>query len=415
MIGYSLIQFWYWFVHGNVANFASVYLLDKGISNSFIGILIALSCCGSILIQTFASAWADRVGIKALKILQIFSDLTLIACSFACIIFSKSASAIPVFFYAVMLIITQMLLPFVNALGTESIRRGMNINYGFARGMGSVGYAFMSFLIGRISGSFGPGAIPFSIIVSTLIYLFCFLFFLPGLNKADKDYKARKEKAGAPDNSDNADNPHSVQAKKKPAPGGPAFIRKYHYFGYLLGGYVLVYMCHVFMNTFLYQIVLSKGGTSVELGSAMAISAISELPVMFFFDHMLKRKNSAFWLRLSGTFFTVKAIGLFFAPNIPLLYVVQVFQMLGWGLISVASVRYIDKVMHPEDKIKGQAYMSASFTFAKIIATMTGGILIDNFGVRGMLLFAIAVSSIGAIIQAVIITLHPDLNAYKAR
>ena len=403
MIGYSLIQFWYWFIHGNVANFASVYLLGRGISNSTIGILMALSCCAAILIQTVFSSWADRVGARALKLLLTISDLTLAACSLACILLSRKAAMIPVPFYAVMLVITQMLLPFVNALGTESIRRGMKINYGSARGMGSVGYAVMSVLIGRITGSFGSNAVPYSIMVSSFIHLGCFLLFWPGFKRADREYEKQFGTQNRP----------AGKKGRLPSAGGPAFLRKYQYFGVLLGSYVMVYICHVFMNTFLYQIVLSKGGTSTELGTAMAISAVSELPVMFFFDRLLRRKDSSFWLRLSGTFFTVKGLGLLLAPNIPVLYAVQLLQILGWGLISVASVKYIDRVMHPEDKIKGQAYMNVSFTFAKIIGTMTGGFLIDTFGVRGMLLFAVVISSIGAVSQAVIITRHPDLGAAR--
>ena len=47
---------------------------------------------------------------------------------------------------------------------------------------------------------------------------------------------------------------------------------------------------------------MAKGGGSGEMGNAMTISAVSELPTMFLFGYLLKKKSSVFWFRLSGLF-----------------------------------------------------------------------------------------------------------------
>ena len=54
-------------------------------------------------------------------------------------------------------------------------------------------------------------------------------------------------------------------------------------------GCVLLYISHVLLNNFTFQIVESKGGNSADMGFSMALSALIELPTMFFFGYMLKK------------------------------------------------------------------------------------------------------------------------------
>lgn len=70
----------------------------------------------------------------------------------------------------------------------------------------------------------------------------------------------------------------------------------------VLLGCILIFMSHSLINSFNYQIAMAKGGGSGEMGNAMTISAVSELPTMFLFGYLLKKKSSVFWLRLSGLF-----------------------------------------------------------------------------------------------------------------
>ncbi len=147
-------------------------------------------------------------------------------------------------------------------------------------------------------------------------------------------------------------------------------------------------MSHSLINSFNYQIAMAKGGGSGEMGNAMTISAVSELPTMFLFGYLLKKKSSVFWFRLSGLFFVLKSIGTFLAFNIPTYYAVQPFQMFGWALINVACVYYVDGIMEPQDSIKGQAYMAMTITAGNVMSSLFGGWLIDAAGVGAMLICA---------------------------
>ena len=129
---------------------------------------------------------------------------------------------------------------------------------------------------------------------------------------------------------------------------------------------------------------MAKGGGSGEMGNAMTISAVSELPTMFLFGYLLKKKSSVFWFRLSGLFFVLKSIGTFLAFNIPTYYAAQPFQMFGWALINVACVYYVNGIMEPQDSIKGQAYMAMTITAGNVMSSLFGGWLIDAAGVGAM-------------------------------
>ena len=100
----------------------------------------------------------------------------------------------------------------------------------------------------------------------------------------------------------------------------------------------------------------------------------------------------------SGIFFTLKALATLLAPSVPLLYAVQIFQPLGWGLMTVASVYFVNTVMEDHDQIKGQAYMTMTLSNGNIIGSLSGGAIIDQVGIRGMLLVATIAGLLGTAI-----------------
>lgn len=86
------------------------------------------------------------------------------------------------------------------------------------------------------------------------------------------------------------------------------------------------------------------------------------------------------------------------ASSISVFYAVQIFQMFGWALITVSSVYYVNAIMKKEDAIKGQAYITMTYTFGSVLGSLIGGALIDDFGVKTMLAFGTASAFVGMII-----------------
>jgi MFS transporter, PPP family, 3-phenylpropionic acid transporter len=270
----------------------------------------------------------------------------------------------------------QLLTPFINSLGMESINQGHNLNFGIARGMGSVAYAALSYVLGIITSRTGITAVPVCIMIVTLVLMGCLALF-------------PFTKSSSVPTGDNS---------KKQTSNPLQFLRKYKRFTIVLVGCILIYLGHVLLNSFTFQIVQSKGGGSSEMGTATAIAAMSELPTLFLFGYMLKKARCDIWFRLTGIFFTLKSLGSLLAPNMTVFYGIQIFQMLGWGLMAAASVYYVNSIMDAEDAIKGQAYITMTYTLGSVIGAFLGGALIDFSGVNTMLLFATISAAVGAVI-----------------
>ena len=376
-VRYAFIQCFFWMLFGGAIGFVSVYLLDCGFTNTQIGMIMAVAGLFSAIFQPVIAGYADKEKSPSLKTLMIlFLTIPLILNILLLAVYHKS-SVFSGGFYACLLMVMQMLTPLVNALGMESINQKKKLNFGVARGMGSVGYAFVVYVVGAAVGLIGAVALPIALlIVSVVLMAGLFLFPFQKASKSNSE-TAREESKGNPF----------------------LFFKQYPRFWITLVGCILVYISHVLLNSFTFQIVKEKGGGSAEMGTAMAMASLIELPTMFLFVFMLKKVRCDIWFRISGIFFFLKTLGTLLASNIPAFYGVQIFQMFGWALITVSSVYYVNSIMKKQDVIKGQAYMTMTYTLGSVVGALLGGVLIDSLGVTSMLIFATASAAAGMVIM----------------
>ena len=371
---YAAIQFFFWFVYGTALAFASPYLLVCGLSNTAIGLISAAACALSVALQPIVASYADQERSPSVKafLLMAAGGMALFGL-FLAAAFGKGAVGNGLLLGAAILLI-QMALPFTNALATETINQGKPLRFSFARAFGSIGYAVMSITVGRLFAWKGAGVEPWILAVTSVCFFVSISLF---------PFEKRKR---------------DTNNQQAPQGGILAFLRRYPSFAVILIGCVLIYYSHVIINNFAYQIVSIKGGTSEHMGTTLALAGILEVLTMFFFSALLRWKDSSFWFRISGVFFTLKVAGTYLAPSMPVLYLVQIFQPLGWGLMTVASVYYVNELMQEQDRIKGQAYMTMSLSVATIIGSLSGGWMIDTMGVNGMLIVATICGAMGTMI-----------------
>ena len=270
----------------------------------------------------------------------------------------------------------QILMPLLNSLGTESLNQGRNISIGAARGTGSLAYAIISYVLGIVVIPLGISVVPAFASIGLLIIII-------GLYLFPFDKVKKKE--------------NNLQINNKVKTGILDFFKKYPSFTLVLIGCICFYINHTLLNNFVYQIVESKNGTTAQMGTATAIAAVLELPIMFGFHYLLKKVSAGKWILISGIFYTLKALGSLLVSNMMGFYFVQVFQMFSWAVITVAVVYYVNSVMEEEDTIKGQSYMGMTFTIGTIGGSILGGVLLDYTSVNTMLAAAALVSCIGIV------------------
>lgn len=398
---YSLIMGFFWMNYAGIVGFSSVYLLECGLTSAQIGMILAVAGILAAAAQPFVAGYADRPSALSLKTIVSIGCVAAAVLTVLLLAVYQKSVMLTGLFYGGCVVLLQFLLPFVNSLGTEMISQGKRLNWGFARGIGSAAYAVVSYVLGVLVAKAGIVSIPVSIFVCYVLLLATVLIypFQKGRKTESKEMMGDRTGGGHTEKS-------AMIEEQKCCPDEAcalqtSFLKKYPRFAAVLVGTTLLYLSHHLINTFLYQVIQSKGGGSAENGLVMSLCACMELPTLFFFSYMLKKAGSETWYKVCGIFITLKAAATLLVSSLTLFYFIQIFQMFGWGLLAVAPVYYANQTVRKEDAIKGQAYMAMTCTLGSVFASFSGGSLIDAAGVNVMVGTAVAAGLIGAVIIAI--------------
>lgn len=368
---YSLILSFYWMGYAAVFAYVSLYMLNLGFTSGQVGLLMAVAGLISALLQPLVAGYADRPDSLSLKTINLLLGGGLALCG-ALLPLVRSLPWATVLIYGVALALLHLASPFINALGMTSLNCGSRLNYGVSKSAGAASFAVASWILGKLTGRFGSPVVPF--VILGLYLLFVGVVAL---------YPTQRSPGGKSTRS---------------SAGFGAFVKKYPRFVAMLAGCVLLYISHVLVNSFTLQIIRTKGGDSEEMGTAMAIAALAELPTMLAFNWLLKKRGNFYWLRLSGFFFVAKTLGTLLCANVHQFYALQLLQLLAWGMITMASVYYVNSITEPEDAVKGQAWFTTAYTLANVAGAVLGGRMIDVLGIPAMLVFGIVCAALGTIV-----------------
>lgn len=382
-IYYGLIMATYSIGYVTMSAFSSLYLLDIGLSNGAVGMLLAIASMVSVLLQPPVGAIIDKSPKISTKHMLLIIGILVSVLGLVTILMSRSSESMSMpitMVYGINVMLLMLAQPFLNALGMDAINYHYPINFGVGRSMGSLGYVLGSAAFGRISVMFGPRSVP--VAFSLAFAVLCMLLFI---------YPVKKENRNIEQNQ--------MQKKENPF----LFLKRYKRFAGMLIGLVLVYFSHVLINTFSLQIVTIKQGSSSDMGTAAAIAAICELITMLLFPFYQKRFPLHKLLRVSCIFFTMKIFLSYLVTNMTMFYLIQATQMFGWGIMSIGIVYYVNDLVGEHDKAQGQAYAGMSYTLSSVIATFLGGNIIDLLGVNMMLLIGTVLAAVGTLIVWVLV------------
>ena len=239
---YSCIQALYWMYFAAIMSFSGFFLLGEGFSNTQIGIIAAVAGIMSALLQPVLAGYADRPDSPSLK--KIIQILYVIQLLLGIGLFFSRTLILTGLLYGISIALLQLMTPFINALGMESINQGQKLNFGLARGMGSVAYAVICYVLGIITVKAGVLSIPASVTIITVLSLGCLIIF---------PFVKTQKSAQTSSDSKSLANPL-------------LFFRKYRRFSLVLIGCIFIYLSHVLLNNFNFQIAQGKGGGSAVPG-----------------------------------------------------------------------------------------------------------------------------------------------------
>ena len=374
-VKYSIIQAMYWGIVCAInGGFTSVFMLSRGFSNTEVGITIALgNILGVILQPIFASIADSSKKITLHGLSMLLSILSLLG--FAGLFICKSGILVIASIFIFTLSLVQVLQPLMNSLGLYYINKNEKINFGLARGLGSTFFAITSMFLGRFIEAYDVNILNITGILLCVRFTSA-VFILPTYEK-DSEVSTRDI---------------DVEGKLTD------FLKKYKGFGMILIAVVIIFTYHGMCNIYLFQMIDRIGGNSENLGTALSIQAIVELPIMAGFAFLSKKISSNKLLAFSGIMFAAKAVSYIFATNVIAIYFCQSIQLLSYGLFIPASVFYVNELVDDSDNVKGQSFITSAMTLGNVFASLLGGVIIDNLGVYPMILIQASLACVGAIL-----------------
>lgn len=189
---YAYIQGFFWMSFAAVMGFTSIYLLDAGFTNTQIGLLIAAAGTVSAFLQPALAVYADKPDSPSLKKIVLILTAVLLTSSAILFLLYQRSMLLTGLLFGVCITVLQLLTPFMNALGMESINQSKKLNFGVSRGMGSVAYALASYALGAIVAAAGEITVPVTMILVYVVFLIAVLCF--PFTKIKKNPSASAEK-----------------------------------------------------------------------------------------------------------------------------------------------------------------------------------------------------------------------------
>ena len=370
---YTLQQCAYWAAAAGVVSFATAFLLEKGFAASQIGILLASGNLLSCAAQPLLAGWADRIGGNVVK--WFIAGLTAVSMGcFASIQLLPLSTALYGLIYLLGVFAFDAMNPLLNAVSVAYNRVGFKINYGVGRGIGSFAYAVSALVIGKVMAGLG---------VDWMIWIS--LGLLAVNVAATLGYPGLTEEL-------------TVRENRMECCSVPVFFRRYKWYCVSLLGVMGLAMFHAMTENYLIEVVSPLGGDSGTVGVALFVATAIEMVVIVNFDWLRTKISDAWLLKLAGISFVVKSVAFLLAKNVLAIYAIQLLQATSYSFLSPTQMYYADAKVDPADMVKGQAFITASYTLGCAIGNFLGGQLLDAFHVRVLLYAGVAMAVAGTLV-----------------
>lgn len=382
-VKYMIVQGLYWMLFCVAMGFVSLYLLDQGCSNASIGATSAIFGLISAVLQPTLGKVCDRSVNVSWKKMAIICGICFLAVSILLFVFSGKLFSMAMI--GMFIMIANLIMPFVNSALFYYENIGEHVNFGIARGIGSGMYAVMALIIGNLAAIYGVKVVPiFGILAAALFTLS--IIVLPYDSNLDNS-KTNEDLA--------------LNAKGSDTNNKSNFFTKYPAFIIMIVGFVLLQSTHTITCNYMLQIIQNLGGDSGNLGTTMAIQAVVEVPVLFCFAFLIKKISASKLMIIASIGYVVKAVLHFAAGSVSVIYIIQLAQMVSFAIFASASVYYTGDIIEEEDRTTGQSVMASCIVMGNVIGSFVGGVAIDKFGVKEMLIVNMAMAAVGCLIAMV--------------
>lgn len=338
--------------------FLSAYYAQKGIDAEKIGILLMIGPCVVLLTQRFWAKISDRTG-KRKEVLLV----TIVGSGFSMLLYYLGNSFLCMFFATVVVTsFTTAVIPLSDAiLIARSLKEGYS--YSIIRLGGTLGYAVMTICAGMYLKTRPQMQFVFAFFAYMILFCFCI-----GLKEERNGQIVINE---------------VVQENEQ----NRIFKNRDVYI--VLGLAFVSQMCLSFYTGFIGPYILEKGYTQSTIGVINSISALSEVPVLFYINRMLRKHGTIKILFLSCFLMGIRIL-LPIRSGIIGIVLAQLLQGVTYMTMYYSCAVYISTCVYEKYQTKGQSILNVvQLGLGAIVGNLVGGKLIRLLGYeKGYLLMA---------------------------
>ncbi|QCX34493.1 MFS transporter [Caloramator sp. E03] len=346
------LKFLYIFVCAAIAcfmPFLTFHFQQKGFSYTQIGIALAVYSIVGVIVQPIWGFITDKYLNKRISLIitMLLSSLTIYI-----FIFAKGFYFILISMILV-LIFQSSVMPLSDAYTYEIIGQHKQIQYGKIRLMGSIGYGVTALCIGQAVKVIG---------INSAFILFSIVMLLGAAMAFSIKFKGKniQEKINASDIA------NLIKDKK------------------LLIFYIMVIIVNISLgcnNTYITILIQKTGGDVSKLGLLWFVMAISETPILFFGNRLLKKFNDLNLFILAIIFFALRYFLDSISPSYIFVIAVQIMHALTFPLFLLAALNYLNRKTNPKMKTTATTVYFASSGIGAFVGNIVGGMLLEHITV----------------------------------
>jgi PPP family 3-phenylpropionic acid transporter len=340
-----------------------LFYQDLGFSGAQIGLLSGITPLITMLFAPFWTGLADTTGRH-----RLILSLTLVGAAISILAFSTFSAFAAILFLAILYY--GFIAP-ANAFADSATMYMLGDEkdkYGQVRVGGTIGFGISAWLAGNLVQSLGL----------KIAFYGCALLVLLGLVVSQK----------------------LIHDPSRPSPQTNGDFRTL-----LVNPRWLLFLALAFAggisiagnNTFLFPYLKELGAPESQMGLAMTIGTLTEIPILFF-GHYLLRRLKSYGLLIVAMLVTGARLLMFAAANTPeQILLMQLLNGLTFPAMWVAGVAYVDEIAPPGLSATAQGMFGAMvFGFGAAVGGFIGGPLLGTTGGRGIYL------TFGIIVMAVL-------------
>ncbi len=376
---FALMNVFFWMEMGAVSSFAANLLSAYHCTSGQIGLVTAIGTLLAFLLEPPLASLADRsVRWNPGNILSLMSVLMAVLAVLQ-LLPGMSALAVSILLLFALMLVNAG-LPMVNSLLYMAPVEASEMNFGFGRAAGSLGFAILSLVLGRLISAYSVRFISIAAVVCAIGLLLSTQLIL---RHADTRTIKAEEKAA------------QAGTYKELFAAHPKFL-------FFLIGCILVFLCHNAVVNFFIYVTRGVGGNDADMGAILSFQALIELPGMILAKKAIKKAGCAKILMISLLAFTLKQFAYWQAKTIPQLYAACLLEGLSLSFFLPATVEYASRLVERKDIVKAQT----CFTIVQVLGNVMGAVMASFYSILGTsadLLVLTIISAIGLIVSALTI------------